>query len=432
MNCQICNSESADRYCSDCKHIRSVYVIHKLAEKIPLNEKFNTNTLIIKKLKNIEKYDLELLVENGLLIRDRLSNYKWTSIEEVNKYLSEHDNSGKKIKIRDDSKDKTPAVDEVIVLLEKTYNITDTFDEDDLSSLAKMNKNQTKKTIKKLIEENLIKKSFYGKYKLDFTQILKYKKTHKIKEDKIKTLGNIKDTTNIKKTKTTISKDNKKSTTKTKNSKTTKNKPPKKDKTKNNTKEINKRPKNDNRPLIHQPDSDDKTIHDIREFINTQLIILPRNVKENDITLEEIFNEYAEYSGQNIKKEDFNRYFHRIINTYPHIRHKKIDHSIQYNIKSRKTPQLTLNDIQKNTKKFTCSDDSQVQLNENTLEVDAYIPKDELPQLYNLIVYTHENITEYKYKVIEDRIHIEIVYDLNEENPDLWLKFLKSYNLSFD
>ncbi|RAP54675.1 MAG: hypothetical protein BZ137_00965 [Methanosphaera sp. rholeuAM130] len=91
-----------------------------------------------------------------------------------------------------------------------------------------------------------------------------------------------------------------------------------------------------------------------------------------------------------------------------------------------------MEDIQANNQKFTYNENCRVRLKENLLEIDTDIAKEEFAQLYNLIVYTHENIKNYSYHVLNDKIHIEITYDLTDENPELWLKFIKSYNLYMD
>lgn len=426
MNCQICNRPSEDKYCNNCKGLRSVYVIHKLYEKISLNEKFNRDTLKIKNLKNIEEYDLELLTENQILIKDRFNNYKWTNIEEINNYLSIHDRTGKQLtikeKTRKDNKkkskeDKKITISEAILVLEKNYNITETFDEEELSNKLKTNKKQTKDIIKKLTDVKLIKKSFYGRYRLNYQEILKFKEKNNIKEKKINKLSNIKQSTNENKTRKGNEKQSK-TKKKTSKKKSNKNKSRKKQ---NNTKkeEIDK----------SQLSQEEKTIPLIREYINNCLIILPRNVKENDLTLNELYKQYQEHTKSDITRNDFDKYFHRTINTYPHIRHQKSDENIKYNIKSRKTPQIIINNLQENTQKFTFNDKSIVQLKQNTLKVDATITTDELPQLYSLLVYTQENIIKYNYDKKDEEIHIEITYDLNDENPDLWIKFLKSYNI---
>ena len=442
MNCQICNGPSKDKYCKKCKHIRAVYTIHKLLEKISLNEKFNTDTLIVKNIKNIEEYDLELLLENEILIKDKYNNYKWTSIDNINKYLEEHDQTKTKLTIKDKpKKDKKITLDEAIIVLEKNYNITDSFDEDNLSFKLKTNKKQTKEIIKKLTDKKLIKKSFYGKYLLNYPEIIKYKKKNNIKDNKIKRLNNIKQTANDSNNQITDKKSqNKKETTKKKTinnkKKTSKNKDNSKKKTRYTTikkkedtpdKTIQQSKKDtSNKSILSK---DDKIIPTIREFINNNLIILPRNVKNTDLTLNEIYDEYNEYAKDNISQEEFHKYFHRIINTYPHIRHDKIDNIIKYNIKSRKTPQIIINNLQEDTQKFIYNNNCNVQLKENTLKIVTDIEIEEKPQLYNLLIYTQENIIEYNYHKKDDKIHIEIIYDLSNENPDLWLKFLKSYNL---
>lgn len=429
MNCQICNKESKDKYCDECKHIRCVYTIHKLSEKISLNEKFNTNTLIIKKLKNIERYDLELLTDNGILTRDRLNNYQWAGIESINQYLDKYDKSDKKITIKEDKKDAIPSLDKVVLFLEKNYNITDTFDIDKLSAQLNTSKNQTKKIIEKLAAQNLIKKSFYGNYKLNYHQIIKYKQSQNIQEDKIKTLSGIKETSQDKKSTTTIT--GKKSSTKSKKTtkKTGNKKSTKKVDDKKKTRQKNRSDSKDNVISMVELSKENNLVPTIRDFINSQLIILPHNITDNDLTLDELYSEFKDYTSNDIRREDFDKYFHRIINTYPHIRHKNLNDTVKYNIKSRKTPWIIMDNLQKNNQKFRYNSHSRVRLKDNTLEVDAYIHGDELAQLYNLIIYTQENITDYRYSLNDDMIHVEITYDLTDENPDLWLKFLKSYNL---
>jgi len=436
MTCQICNGPSTDKYCKKCKHIRAVYVIHKLLEKISLNEKFNKDTLTVKKIKNIEEYDLDILLENEILLKDRFNNYKWTSIDYINKYLEQHDKTKTKLTIKNNSKkDKEITIDEAITVLEKNYNITDTFDEDNLSFKLKANKKQTKEIIRKLTDKKLIKKSFYGKYIVNYQAIIKYKKKNNIKDNKIKRLNNIKQTANDSNNKKTEKKsqNKKKNTKKNKASSKTKENPKKKTRytiTKKNkedpTKKIQHNKENINKISLSK---DDKIIPTIREYINSNLIILPRNVKSTDLSLNEIYHEFTDYAKDKISQEEFDKYFHRIINTYPHIRHEKMDDKIKYNIKSRKTPQIIINNLQKETQKFTYNKNCKVQLKENTLKVSTNIKINEMPQLYNLLIYTQENIIEYNYYKKDDEIHFEITYDLNNENPDLWLKFLKSYNL---
>lgn len=423
MNCQICNGPSNDKYCGKCRHIRCVYVIHKLLEKIPLNEKINTDILIVKKIKNIEKYDLELLVENELLIKDRYHNYRWVNIEKIEQYLKKHDKSNKKLKLIEDKvkkEQKIPTIDEVVLYIEKNYNMTESFDEDKLAGQLKTNKVQTKKIIKELIDGNLIKKSFYGQYTLNYHQIIKYKQKNKINENKIKTLKNIKQNPNEKDIKKTVI-STQKSTAKTKK------------KSKKSTKKNSKTNKSNKQNIIKTSSKEyakeDKIIPLIREYINSQLIILPRGVKDSDLTQRDLYDEFKKYNKDDISKDDFNIYFHRTINTYPHIRHTSAGDIIRYNVKSRQTPQITLKNIQLISDKFKYNEDTSVQLNENTLEVDTHIHKDEQPQLFNLMVYTHENIIEHTYQVKDDMIHIHITYDLSDENPDLWIKFLKSYNI---
>ena len=427
MNCQICNKQSTDKYCDSCKHIRNVYVIHKLAEKISLNEIINTNTLINKKLKNIERYDLESLKKEGLLETYRFKNYRWTSIEKINQYLEVHDKSCKKVEFFDKNKqDNLPTTDEVVLILEKEYNITDTFDEEELSANLNTKKIETKKIINGLLDERLIKKSFYGKYKLNYQEIIRYKQRNNIKEDKIKRLNKLQPPTKDSKTVISDIRDTKqrydKTVTKKKGKKTTR-------KTTGNKKDNHFRKNHGKKKNETKIPIDDRFITSIREYINKELIILPRNVKDNDLTLNELYDEYREYSDCKVSRKDFDKYFHRTINTYPHIRHKRYDDTYKYNIKSRKTPQITLDKLQHDNQKFSYNEDCLVQLKENTLKVDTYIYQDELPQLYNLMIYTQENIIDYHYQKEDDKIHIEITYDLTDENPDLWLKFLKSYNL---
>lgn len=432
MNCQICNNESTDKYCDDCKHIRIVYVIHKLADSISLNEKFNTNTLIIKKLKNIENYDLELLRENGILVKDRLNNYKWADNDSINQYLEVHDKSGRKFTLNDDKKDeKTPSIDAVVLFLEKNYNITDTFDVDKLSGQLNTSRNQTKKIIEKLTGENLIKKSFYGNYKLNYHQIIKYKKSKNITEDKMKTLSDIKESSQDKKSKTRITDTKSKSKDKKATGKSGKKKITKSTGNKKKTKQMvnDDLTRNDNVISAGELSKENSIIPLIRDFINSQLIILPHNITDNDLTLDELYSQFNDYTSSKVARDDFDKYFHRIINTYPHIRHKKLPDTIKYNIKSRRTPCIILDSLQENNQKFRYNKDSRVRLKDNTLEVDMHIYSDELSQLYTLIVYTQENIINYRYQLKDDKIHVMIVYDLSDENPDLWLKFLKSFNL---
>lgn len=422
MNCQICGVESVEKYCDECKHIRCVYVIHKLNEIISLNENFNTNTLIIRKLKNIEQYDLELLAANGILTKDRLNNYKWSDVDKINKYLESYDKSNSKLTFREESKkeEKMPTSDEVVLYIEKNYNMTDMITHEKISSQFNTNKTQTKKIIQELEDNNIIKKSFYDNYRINYHQIIKFKEKNNINEDKIKTLKKIKRTPQ----KTKITKE-------TKSKKTTSNKSGKKT-NKKSSEQKDSLTKKQTIISNNHLNKDDKIIPLLRQFINAWLIILPRGVKDSDLTQEDIYREFKSYSENAVSKDDFDSYFSRIINTYPHIRHEKIDDEIKYNIKSRKTPQIILDEIQSDNNKFRYNKNSQVQLRENKLEVNAVIYNDELAQLYNLLVYTKENILECNYKSDDDRIRVHIIYDLERENPDLWIKFLKSYNIYSD
>lgn len=410
MKCAICQKDSTDKYCSNCKQIRIVYVIHKLLEKISIKERFNNTTLITKKITNIELYDLELLYSNNLVTKDRYNNYQMKE-ETIKEYLEKNDKSNKTINLTEKQKNtknnktkEIPKTEDVILILEKSFNFNETFTIEQISELLEISNKDAKIILNNLNEKNLIKKSRRGqKYTLNMHQIIKYKKMNKINEKKITTIKEIKKPQNTLK--------------ETKNKETT-----------SNVEVVNNNKKKEK--TVKQIHSEKEIIPIIRTFINEELMILPRGVNENDFSIKQLFEEFNLFSTYDkVSLNKFEELFHKVINTYPHIRHKTYNSNIRYNVKLRKTPNDSLLNIQYNNHKFSHNEKRIVELEDNSLKIRTKILPSELSILFNLIVFTNENILEFTYKKENDLIDVLLKYDLTDEDSELWLNFLKSYNL---
>lgn len=280
---------------------------------------------------------------------------------------------------------------DVISILEQEFNLNEKITPKKISEKLNTDDDETNEIINTLINENILKTSRKGHYTLNVHKIILYKQKHNLSKNKIKTINN------IKQEKTKPQEDKKKA---------------------NNIQPIKKALKIEDSLL------------EIRNFINEELIILPRQAKKEDMNIEEIYSQYREYSDKAIGLNEFKKTFHRTINTYPHIRHYTYENTITYNIKLRKTPVITLEKIQENNGMINYNKNNIYEIKENQLYAKISVKKDEIAQIYNLLAYTYENIKNYTYTKEDDKILIEITYDITDEDPDLWIKFIESYNIT--